>query len=97
METKKKSFKGIMKKIIKWILLSIYIIFVVSLLIGGLFAGIWTIIPDSASKPCYLGYYAHCSFTPFSTLILFTMAIIGSILLIKLIKYLKKGMKSNKI
>ena len=49
-----------------------------------------TLIPDDASKPCYLGYYAHCSFTPYSTLILLTMAIVGTILLIKLIKYLKR-------
>ncbi len=49
-----------------------------------------TFIPDDASKPCYLGYYAHCSFTPYSTLILFTMAIVGTILLIKLIKYIRR-------
>jgi len=32
-------------------------------------AGVSTLIPASASKPCYLGYYAHCTFTPISTLI----------------------------
>lgn len=32
-------------------------------------AGISTLIPASASKPCYLGYYAHCTFTPISTII----------------------------
>ncbi|MFX0060073.1 MAG: hypothetical protein ACFE85_12845 [Candidatus Hodarchaeota archaeon] len=53
-------------------------------------SGILTLLPDEASKPCYLGYYAHCSFTPFSTLILFGMALIGSVLLVKLIKYFKR-------
>jgi polyferredoxin len=36
--------------------------------------GIWTLIPAPASKPCLLGYYAHCSFTPISTLICFAIA-----------------------
>ncbi|AJC74812.1 hypothetical protein AJ81_06965 [Pseudothermotoga hypogea DSM 11164 = NBRC 106472] len=31
--------------------------------------GIWTLLPiPGASKPCLLGYYAHCSFTPISTI-----------------------------
>lgn len=35
-------------------------------------AGLSTLLPQaSASKPCYLGYYAHCTFTPISTLICF--------------------------
>ena len=90
MEINKKSIKKISKNIIKSFLLLFYIIFVGSLIIGGISAGIMTLIPDDASKPCYLGYYAHCSFTPYSTLILLTMAIVGTILLIKLIKYLKR-------
>ncbi|MDX1797699.1 MAG: hypothetical protein R3255_03530, partial [Candidatus Lokiarchaeia archaeon] len=49
-----------------------------------------TLIPDDASKLCYLGYYAHCSFAPFSTLILFAMAIVGTILLTKFIKYSRR-------
>lgn len=28
----------------------------------------------TASKVCYLGYKAHCSFTPFGTIILFVAA-----------------------
>lgn len=90
LETKKKSIKKISKIIIKSFLLLFYIIFVGSLIIGGISAGFMTLIPDEASKPCYLGYYAHCSFTPYSTLILFAMAIVGTILLIKLIKYLRR-------
>jgi hypothetical protein len=30
-------------------------------------AGISTVVPTEASKECYLGYQAHCSFTPIST------------------------------
>jgi len=73
----------------------IYLTLIVGLIAGGLSAGILTMIPDEASKPCYLGYYAHCSFTPYSTLILFAMAIIGTILLIKLVKYFKHQYKNS--
>ncbi|MFH1864831.1 MAG: hypothetical protein ABIK85_03010 [Candidatus Eisenbacteria bacterium] len=34
----------------------------------------WTLIPVDASKPCALGYEGHCTFTPFSTLILLIVA-----------------------
>ncbi|MFX1591609.1 MAG: hypothetical protein ACFFCL_02850 [Promethearchaeota archaeon] len=90
MEINKNSVKNISRKIIKSILFLFYIVFVGSLIIGGISAGIMTFIPDEASKPCYLGYYAHCSFTPYSTLILFAMAAVGIILLLKLIKYLRR-------
>jgi len=36
--------------------------------------GISTLIPAPASKPCLLGYYAHCSFTPISTIICWAIA-----------------------
>ncbi|MFW9874951.1 MAG: hypothetical protein ACFFG0_17735 [Candidatus Thorarchaeota archaeon] len=45
---------------------------------------------DEASKTCYLGYYAYCSFTSYRTLILFVMVIFGTIFLIKFINYLKR-------
>jgi len=90
MEKNKNSVKNISRKIIKSILFLFYTIFVGSLIIGGIASGIMTLMPDEASKPCYLGYYAHCSFTPYSTLILFAMAIIGTILLLKLIKYVRR-------
>ncbi|MFX1316133.1 MAG: hypothetical protein ACFE9T_09740 [Promethearchaeota archaeon] len=90
LEKNKKSLKNILRKIVKSLIFLIYIIFVGSLIIGGISAGIMTLIPAEASKPCYLGYYAHCSFTPFSTLILYGMAILGVILLVKLIKYIKR-------
>lgn len=90
MEKNKKSLKKISKSIFKSSILLIYLIFVGALIIGGLSAGIITLIPDEASKPCYLGYYAHCSFTPYSSLILFAMTLVGTILLIKLIKYIRR-------
>lgn len=90
LEINANSIKKVSKKIIKSILFLIYAIFVVSLIAGGLSTGIMTLIPDEASKPCYLGYYAHCSFTPYSTLILFAMAIVGTILLLKLINYVRR-------
>ena len=36
--------------------------------------GVSTLIPAPASKPSLLGYYAHCSFTPISTIILWIIA-----------------------
>ncbi|HOJ88492.1 MAG TPA: hypothetical protein PLP64_01780 [Pseudothermotoga sp.] len=37
--------------------------------------GIWTLIPVStASKPCLVGYYAHCTFTPVSTVMCFALS-----------------------
>ncbi|MFX0106068.1 MAG: hypothetical protein ACFE75_11340 [Candidatus Hodarchaeota archaeon] len=95
MDINRKSIKKIIKNIIKSFLLLFYVIFVGSLIIGGISAGIITMIPDDASKLCYLGYYAHCSFTPYSTLILFSMVIVGTILLVKLIKYFRR--KYNEI
>jgi hypothetical protein len=38
--------------------------------------GIVTLVPASASKPSLLGYYAHCSFTPASTIICWALAAI---------------------
>ena len=88
----------VVKKVIKAFFLMLYLIFVFSLVIGGIYAGIWTLIPTEsigwgATKECYLGYIAHCSFTPYSTLILFAMALIGSILLIHLMKYFNRNLK----
>jgi hypothetical protein len=36
--------------------------------------GVSTLIPASASKPSLLGYYAHCSFAPISTIICWVIA-----------------------
>ena len=59
-----------------------YWAFMVAAFVGGIGAGIWTLIPTAwldygATKPCYLGYIAHCSFSPWSSIILFTLAIFG--------------------
>ncbi len=37
-------------------------------------AAVCTVIPAPASKPCFLGYYAHCPWTPLSTLICLAIA-----------------------
>ena len=51
-------------------------IFIV-MIIAWISSAIMTVIPDStASNVCYLGYYAHCSFTPYGTII----SIIGAVL-----------------
>jgi len=50
--------------------------FVVSLILAVL--AIVTLIPDaSAGKDCLLGYRAHCSFAPVSTLILAGLAAVN--------------------
>jgi hypothetical protein len=36
--------------------------------------GVSTLVPAPASKPCLLGYYAHCSFSPVSTIICWIVA-----------------------
>ena len=38
--------------------------------------GLTTLIPANASKASLLGYYAHCSFTPASTIICWVIAAI---------------------
>ena len=50
-------------------------------------AGLLTIIPDySASKLCHLGYNAHCTFAPFSTIICLIFAGISCFLRVRLFK-----------
>ncbi|MFX0012928.1 MAG: hypothetical protein ACFE9R_21640 [Candidatus Hermodarchaeota archaeon] len=93
MERKNLAVKVVLK-VVKSIFIVIYLTLIVGLIAGGISAGILTMLPDEASKPCYLGYYAHCAFTPYSTLILFAMAIVGTILLIKLVKYFKRQYKN---
>ena len=57
---------------IKWGLKRIFTSIILgAMAIAWLVSAIMTVLPDStASKTCYLGYRAHCSFTPFGTLIL---------------------------
>ena len=76
------SRKSIEGKIL-WLFFQLFFwAFVVAAVIGGIGAGIWTLIPTAwldygATKPCYLGYVAHCSFSPWSSIILFSIAIFG--------------------
>ena len=77
--------KGFIKLVIK--------IFALLILIAGAIssavATVITIIPDSsASKECMLGYKAHCSFTPISTVILIFIAVVFSYILLRT-KFLK--------
>jgi len=54
-----------MKKV-RWYYLLLTAVFII--------LGIWTLIPAPASKPCLIGYYSHCSFTPASTIICWIIA-----------------------
>jgi len=55
-----------MRKLLKWYYWVGVIVFFV--------LGVTTLIPAPASKPSFLGYYAHCSFTPISTIICWVIA-----------------------
>jgi hypothetical protein len=97
---KKISLVNLLKKSIKLFLIILYTIFIIALSFGPLVAGTWTLIPAEAfgwevSKASYLGYYSTCTFAPFSTIILFSLAFIGFILLIKLQKYLSRKTKNS--
>jgi len=46
-----------------WVLAGVFVIL-----------GVITLVPAPASKPCLLGYYAHCSFAPISTIICWAIA-----------------------
>ena len=50
----------------QWIILAILIVL-----------GATTLFPAAgASKPCMLGYYAHCTFTPISTVLCWAGAVV---------------------
>ncbi|MEM2419370.1 MAG: hypothetical protein QXL38_00095 [Candidatus Bathyarchaeia archaeon] len=50
----------------KWYWIVLTVIFII--------LGIVTLMPASASKPSLLGYYAHCTFAPISTIICWVLA-----------------------
>jgi hypothetical protein len=63
-------------------------IFILIILISGAIAStvsiFWTLVPDSsASKECMLGYKAHCTFTPISTIILIFISIVFSYIILR--------------
>jgi hypothetical protein len=100
LEDKKNFVVNVLKRSIKMFLIITYLTIIISMIAGGISAGIMTLIPPDAfgytvSKKNYLGYTSTCSFVPFSTIILFGMAIVSSILLWKLIKYLRRKSKPS--
>ena len=69
---------------------------------GGISAGTMTLLPPedfgwTVSNTNYLGYKSICAFAPFSTLMLFLMALLGFVLLVKFVKYLRRKLKNSEI
>ena len=84
------------KEIMKSMKAITYTTLVVAMIVGFLFSTIITILPADivgfgSTKVSYLGYVAHCSFTPWSTLISFALVGLGVFFLIRVIKYLKSN------
>lgn len=83
----------------KWVLVWPFLL---AMVIGGIGSGIWTLLPTElvgwgAITPNYLGYVSHCSFAPFSSLMLFLMAAVGLVLIYKFWGTLSHvGMEFNK-
>jgi len=74
----------VIKRIFKFSIKLVIILILVVGTIGSPISAIWTIVPDtSANKECMLGYKAHCSFTPISTLILVFISILFTYIFIR--------------
>lgn len=59
------------------------------IIIAWISSAIITVLPDStASKVCHLGYKAHCSFTPYGTIISI-VAVVATFLIAQKLDYLK--------
>jgi hypothetical protein len=102
MEKKKISFKNVLLKSIKLIVIFAFLTIIISMIAGGISAGTLTLIPSDGfgwtiSKANYIGYNSICSFAPFSSLMLFGMAFVGFFLLLKVIKYRRRKTKQSKI
>jgi hypothetical protein len=102
MENWKTFVKNVLKKSIKIFLASLYATIIIAMIAGGISAGIMTLLPPedfgwSVSNLNYLGYMSICAFAPFSTLMLFAMALIGFILLVKFAKYIRRKSKNSEI
>lgn len=102
MEKRKISLKNLLKKSLRLFLAIFYLTIIIVMIAGGVSAGIMTLTPPeefgwTVSKTNYLGYMSICSFTPFSSILLFGMAVIGSILLMKLIKRVRRKSKTSEI
>jgi hypothetical protein len=84
------------KEIMKSVKTISYTTLVIAMIIGNLFSAVITILPAEvvgfgSTKVSYLGYVAHCSFAPWSTLISLALVGLGIYFLIRLIKYLKSN------
>jgi hypothetical protein len=93
---------SILKKSIIITLAIFYITLIINMIAGGITAGIFTILPVedfgwTVSHANYLGYFSVCSFAPFSTLMLFGMAFLGIILLIKYSKYMRRKIRKSSL
>ena len=85
-----------LKEIMKSIKALTYTTLVITMIFGFLFSTIITVLPADvvgfgSTKVSYLGYVAHCSFTPWSTLISLALVGLGVFFLIRLITYLKSN------
>jgi hypothetical protein len=70
------------------------VLFGLILMLAGFILGIMTFLPDNASKTCLIGYYAHCSFAPISSVILLTLGLLGLILIIIMFRKNKREPRS---
>ncbi len=82
------------KEIMKSTKIIFYTTMIIAMIIGNLFSAVITILPADvvgfgSQKLSILGYVAHCSFTPWSTLISLALTGLGIFFLVRLIKYLK--------
>ena len=74
----------VIKRVIKFSIKLLIIIILIAGAIGSAISSVWTLVPDtSASKACMLGYKAHCSFTPISTIILVFISVLFTYILIR--------------
>jgi len=83
-----------LKEILNSTKILIYVTLVVGMIAGNLFSAIITILPAEivgfgSTELSILGYVAHCSFAPWSTIISLVFTGLGIFLLIKLINHLK--------
>ena len=77
------------KKMTKFSIKLLILLILIAGAIGSAISAVLTPIPDSsASKESMLGYFAHCSFAPISTIILIFIAVVFSYILIRT-KFLK--------
>jgi len=83
-----------LKEIMKSAKIITYTTLIITMIIGNLFSAVITLLPADvvgfgSQKHSILGYVAHCSFTPWSTLISLALTGLGVFFLVRLIRYLK--------